>query len=120
MSAELGVPAELLCIPEALCVSPGPEDWHVLPEDKASCQPHPVHPQQGEAAGAGEVAGGGGEGEEQGSHGVLPGEQGGVPHVWLLRAGPGLQQSHSTCLELLCWDRSICNNVRAGAGRGVV
>lgn len=29
----------------------GSEDRNVLPEDEACCQPHPVHPEQGEAEG---------------------------------------------------------------------
>uniref|UniRef100_A0A8C3M9G8 Ribonucleoside-diphosphate reductase n=3 Tax=Passeriformes TaxID=9126 RepID=A0A8C3M9G8_GEOPR len=70
------------------------------------------------AAGAGEgVQGGGGEGEEQGSHGVLPGEQGGVPDVWLLRDHPGIQHSHCPWLELLGQEH-LEEREDAGAGGG--
>ncbi|KAK0148491.1 Ribonucleoside-diphosphate reductase large subunit [Merluccius polli] len=52
---------------------------------KPGRETHPVHPEQGEAEGgrAGQDVGGG-EGTQHCSHGVLLGEQGGLPHVWLL------------------------------------
>lgn len=47
-----------------LPLATGSEDRNVLSEDKACCQPHPVHPEQGEAeggAGAGQGFRGGGQ-----------------------------------------------------------
>lgn len=34
-----------------LPLTTGSEDRNVLPEDEACCEPHPVHPEQGEAEG---------------------------------------------------------------------
>lgn len=31
--------------------STGPENWHVLPADKACCQPYSIHPEQRETEG---------------------------------------------------------------------
>ena len=55
----------------------GSEDRDVLPANKACGQPHPVHPEQGEAEGRSghEELGAGAEGAQHGRHGVLPGEQ---------------------------------------------
>lgn len=82
--------------------SAGAQDGHVLSTDKAGRQPHPVHPEQREAAGAGEgQQGGGGEGEEQGGHGLLPGEPGGVFDVWFLTEPA--EPSHVTPTLLWVW-----------------
>lgn len=85
---QLSSQSEFLC---TVLLPAGSEDGHVLPEDKASRQPHPVHPEQGEAGGE-ERQGRGGEGAEHGGHGLLPGEPRGVPHVWVLRSGQARPQ----------------------------
>lgn len=67
--------------------SSGSEDGDVLPEDQAGRQPHPVHPEQGEAEGgpgARQGVGGGGQGAQHGRHGVFTAEPRRVSHVRFL------------------------------------
>lgn len=67
--------------------SAGSEDGDVLPEDQAGRQPHPVHPEQGEAEGgpgARQGVRGGGQGAQHGGHGVFTAEPRRVSHVRVL------------------------------------
>lgn len=69
----------------------GSQDGDVLLEDEASRQPHPVHPEQGEAEGepgARQGVGGRGQGAQHGRHGVFTAEPRRVSHVRVLDCFP--------------------------------
>lgn len=68
-----------------LALATGSEDGDVLPEDEARRQPHPVHPEQGEAEGwVRQGRGGGDQRAQHCCHGVFSGEPGQLWHVRLV------------------------------------
>lgn len=84
------------------CAPPitGSEDGDVLPEDEARRQPHPVHPEQGEAEGDDGASQdfGGDQREKHCCYGVFSAEPRRVPHVWILKHS----QKHKVDVESLC------------------